>query len=137
MWALSAIMYEMRMGSSLFSASKGKKKYRELMEKGDFTVPKDDYSLEFLHLLSETLVRDQEKRMKWDNFVEHPFFTATELTPLSELGIPFEALTFNIKTMSLQRLIKIIVKEYGPKKLKEKLSTKGYQDPNYYSEEFD
>ena len=57
-WALSASMYEMRMGSSLFSASKGKKKYRELMEKGDFTVPKDDYSLEFLHLLSETLVRD-------------------------------------------------------------------------------
>ena len=27
-WALAAILYEMRMGSSLFSASKGKKRYR-------------------------------------------------------------------------------------------------------------
>ena len=75
--------------------------------------------------------------MKWDHFVEHPFFTAAELTPLSELKIPFEALTFNIKSMSLQRLIKIIVKEHGPKELKAVLSKKGYQDPNYYSEEFD
>ena len=84
-WALSAIIFEIRTGSSLFNSSRGKKRLRDEMQKGDFTLQKDNYSLEFLHLMALTLVHDPNMRIKWEHFVEHPFFTVPELTMLSEL----------------------------------------------------
>ena len=84
-WACGIIYFQLLTGYFAFQA-KDMKDLSDKMKKGNWSFPKKiDFSIQGLDFLNCTLQYDAEKRLNWQQLVDHSYFTAapSEIIPIT------------------------------------------------------
>lgn len=79
LWACGVLLYEMLMGNAPFS---GKNDHETFQKIAQFDLNKDkkydNLSEEAKDLITKILVTDSDKRMEYEDILDHPWFTSLE-----------------------------------------------------------